>query len=215
VSHSLLLLGHRGARSIPGTLENSFAAFDLAMASGCDGFEFDVRLCSDGAAVVAHDSTIGGIEILSAPADNIPALPRVDAVLEKYAERAFLDIELKVQGSGAAAVTAIHKYLPQRCVISSFLPEVLCEVRGLDDSIALGFICDDSGKLPQWHGLACDYVIVHHRLASKDLIDAVHTSGRKLFVWTVNSPPLMHTLADSGVDGMISDDPALLCQTLR
>lgn len=210
-----LLLGHRGARSIPGAAENTFAAFDLALSSGCDGFEFDVRLSSDGVALVTHDPRIGDLEIARAQAADLPALPRFEVVLEKYAKQAFLDIELKVAGSGATAVAALHKYLPQGCVVSSFLPEVLQEVRSLDDSISLGFICDDSGKLPQWHGLACDCVNVHQRLVSEKLIEEVHASGRKLIVWTVNRPAVMRDLAQAGADGIISDDPALLSRTLR
>lgn len=210
-----LLLGHRGARSIPGAAENTFAAFDLALSSGCDGFEFDVRLSSDGVALVTHDPRIGDLEIARAQAADLPALPRFEVVLEKYAKQAFLDIELKAAGIGATAVAALHKYLPQGCVVSSFLPEVLQEVRSLDDSISLGFICDDSGKLPQWHGLACDCVIVHQRLVSEKLIEEVHASGRKLIVWTVNRPAVMRDLAQAGADGIISDDPALLSRTLR
>lgn len=211
---SPLLLGHRGARSISGVAENTLAAFDLALSSGCDGFEFDVRLSADGVAVVAHDPMIGEVEIAQTPAADLPALPGLEAVIEKYGGRAFLDIELKVAGSGAVAVAALHKYLPQHCVISSFLPEVLQEVRRLDDSIALGFICDDNGQLPQWRSLACDYVIVHQRLVSEKLIGEVHASGRKLLAWTVNRPADMHDLARMGADGIISDDPALLSQTL-
>ena len=212
---SPLLLGHRGARSISGVAENTCAAFDLALSSDCDGFEFDVRLSADGVAVVAHDPMIGEVEIAQTPAAELPALPRLEAVLKKYGSRAFLDIELKVAGSGARVVAAIHKYLPQDCVVSSLLPEVLQEVRSLDDSVTLAFICDDNGQLPQWRGLACEYLMVHQRLVSETLIAEVHASGRQLLAWTVNRPADMRDLAEAGADGIISDDPALLIRTLR
>lgn len=215
MSRSPLLLGHRGARSIPGVAENTFAAFDLALASGCDGFEFDVRLTADGVAVVTHDPTVYGVEIASMPACKLQAPVRLEAVLERYAEQAFFDIDLKVAGSGRAAIAAIHKWLPLRCFVSSFLPEVLHELRDLDDSVALGFICDDPVKLPQWRGMACDYVIIPQRLATANLIEAVHGSGRQLFVWAVNHAAEMQELALAGVDGIISDNPGLLSRTLR
>ena len=54
----MLLLGHRGCR---GTFtENTFAAFDHALESGCDGFEFDVRRTADGVPVVWHDARLRG-----------------------------------------------------------------------------------------------------------------------------------------------------------
>ena len=58
-----LLLGHRGARSLKTIPENTLASFDRALADGCDGFEFDVRLTSDGAAVICHDPETEGVEI--------------------------------------------------------------------------------------------------------------------------------------------------------
>ena len=54
-----LLLGHRGARMVRTIQENSVASFDRALADGCDGFEFDVRLTSDGEAVLWHDAGFG------------------------------------------------------------------------------------------------------------------------------------------------------------
>lgn len=209
------LFGHRGARNISNIAENTFAAFDLALRSGCDGFEFDVRLSSDGFAVVVHDPIAASHEIGNAAAANLAGLSRLEDVLARYADRAFLDIELKVPGAGAAAVSAIHAHLPQRCLISSFLPNVLSEVRDHDDSIALGWITDDARKLQQWKGLPWEFVIVHRGLTSGDLIENVHSSGRKIFVWTVNSAAEMRELADAGVDGIISDDPELLSRTLR
>lgn len=195
--------------------ENSFTAFDLALHSGCDGFEFDVRLSADGVAVVVHDPAFGRHEIATTPALHFRELPRLEDVLARYADRAFLDIELKVPGAGVAAVSAINTHMPQRCFISSFLPIVLREVRSLDDSIALGWITDDERDLHQWKGLACDYVMVHRRLVSGDLIENIHASERKIYVWTVNSVDEMKQLTHAGVDGIISDDPELLSRTLR
>ncbi len=54
----MLLLGHRGCRGE--FTENTFAAFDHAIECGCDGFEFDVRLSSDGIPVVWHDAQVRG-----------------------------------------------------------------------------------------------------------------------------------------------------------
>ena len=51
-----LILGHRGSSAL--APENTLAAFARAIADGADGFEFDVRLSSDGIPVVIHDSTL-------------------------------------------------------------------------------------------------------------------------------------------------------------
>ena len=50
-----LIIGHRGASAV--APENTMAAFREAIAVGCDGIEFDVRLTGDGVPVIIHDST--------------------------------------------------------------------------------------------------------------------------------------------------------------
>jgi glycerophosphoryl diester phosphodiesterase len=51
-----LIIGHRGASaSAP---ENTLAAFKMAIESGADGIEFDVRLSRDGVPVIIHDETL-------------------------------------------------------------------------------------------------------------------------------------------------------------
>ena len=209
-----LLLGHRGTRrnKIP---ENSFASFDQALADGCDGFEFDVRLTADGKAVVCHDPHNEGIEIASAAADDCAGLPKLDDVLARYHERAFLDIELKVSGLEPATVRLLSRTRPVRgFVVSSFLPEVLQRTHSEDSTLPLGLICESHAELLRWTHLPIEYVIPRHTLADEMLIQQLKAAGRKILVWTVNSPAQMWRLRDWGVDGIISDDTRLLAQTL-
>ncbi len=97
-THRPLLLGHRGARAFKPLPENTLASFDRALADGCDGFEFDVRLTADNVAVVCHDAKTEDAEIASATVAQLSNLPRLEDVLARYNDSAFLDIELKVQG---------------------------------------------------------------------------------------------------------------------
>ena len=48
-----LVFAHRGGSALGP--ENTIAAFDLGLAAGADGLEFDVHLSADGVAVVHHD----------------------------------------------------------------------------------------------------------------------------------------------------------------
>ena len=50
------VFAHRGGCALGP--ENTIAAFDIGMASGADGLEFDVHLSSDGVPVVHHDDTL-------------------------------------------------------------------------------------------------------------------------------------------------------------
>jgi glycerophosphoryl diester phosphodiesterase len=213
--HRPLLLGHRGARALKSIPENTLASFDQALADGCDGFEFDVRLAADGAAVVCHDPRIKEIEIALAAARDLPGLARLEEVLARYQDRAFLDIELKVPGLEKITAALLREHPPRRGhVVSSFLPEVLQALRAEDSAIPLGLICERQSELRRWNRLPIDYVMPHHKLLNRELIRRLHGTGKKVFVWTVNAARDMLRFADAGVDGMISDDSRLLCRTL-
>ncbi|MBX3244402.1 MAG: hypothetical protein KF685_08100 [Acidobacteria bacterium] len=53
---SPLIIAHRGASAV--APENTLAAFRHAIEAGADGIELDVRLASDGVAVVIHDQDL-------------------------------------------------------------------------------------------------------------------------------------------------------------
>ncbi len=211
-----ILLGHRGARGKKGTAENTLAAFDFALAQGCDGFEFDVRLAADREAVISHDATTSarGLRIAEFSSQQLN-LPRLEEVLTRYQHTAFLDIELKVPGLERITVELLQKAPPTRgLVVSSFLPEVLETLRDLDANIPLGLICESQAQLNRWRQLPVEYVFPHHKLARKKLISEIKDGGRKIFVWTVNIPASMKRFSEWGVDGIISDNPKRLAITL-
>jgi glycerophosphoryl diester phosphodiesterase len=211
-----LLLGHRGARGSPSVRENTLPAFDLALEHGCDGFEFDLRLTADGSAVICHNTRSAGIAVAKSPASKLLRLPRFEDVLARYAGRAFLDIELKVPGLAAPVLAAIGERSPEKgFVLSSFLPEALIELRDRDHSLPLGFIYDQKKQRQRWRELPVDYVIPHHSMVTRELVDQVHDAGKKLFVWTVNGKASMLRFAGLDVDGIISDKTELLAGTFR
>jgi len=238
VTHSRpLLLGHRGARRY--AAENTFAAFDLALEHGCDGFEFDVRRTADGRCVICHDPELLGLPLATASYDELvssysKSLPRMlqighgalppeglsvpclEDVLARYAARAFLYVELKVTGVEDAVLAALHANPPQRgYVVASFLPDVLQAVHARSGRVPLGLICNDRRALDRWRNLPVQYVMPQHRLVSRALVEELHSAGKKVFVWTVNQGKEMLTSAQAGVNAILSDDTKLLCRTLR
>jgi glycerophosphoryl diester phosphodiesterase len=216
VAFRRLLLGHRGLRGSRSIRENTLAAFDFALERGCDGIEFDVRLTQDGVAVICHDPRFAGITVDRASCAKLPQLPRLDEVLAKYAGRAFLDIELKVPGIEKSLLAALDASPPQKgFVVSSFLPEVLAEVCPIRSTVPLGFICDKKKELQRWPDLPVEFLISHHSLVTPELVEELHSVGKKVLVWTVNRKPAMLRFADWGVDGIISDKPELLTRTVR
>jgi glycerophosphoryl diester phosphodiesterase len=209
-----LLLGHRGARAVRSIPENTLEAFDRALADGCDGFEFDVRLTEDEEAVVCHDAKVSGYEVSRTPAKQLSRLPRLRDVLQRYRD-SFLDIELKVKGLERITIDLFLRHKPRRgFVVSSFQPGALKSVHALDATVPLGLICEFTTQLRLWGDLPVQYVIPHHALVDAELIRKIKGAGKKILVWTVNAPADMRRFADLGVDGIISDDTSLLCRTI-
>jgi glycerophosphoryl diester phosphodiesterase len=210
-----LLLGHRGARAFRQIPENTLASFELCLRHGCDGFEFDVRLSADGQAVICHDASIGGMKIEKTDSRSLP-LPTLEDVLRQFAQRAFLDIELKVAGLGLKTLAELRKHPPQKgFVVSSFLPDVLVAIHSLDPGIPLGLLCETRGQLRGWREMAAEWVIPQFKLADGKLVELVHAAGKRIMVWTVNRAERMGELAAWGVDAFISDETELMVRSLR
>ncbi len=198
-----------------GPAENTLAAFDAALAAGCDGFEFDVRLSSDGVPVIIHDPQRMGKEVARSPATSLN-LPSLEDVLARYSGAALLNIELKVPGIEPATARLVARYCKSTMVvISSFLPEVLFALQAANPELPLGYIFDEAKSVDRWRELPISHVIPHHSLVHQNLLDEVHSKGRKLLTWTVNRTDDMLRFAQWGVDGIISDDPQLLVTALK
>jgi glycerophosphoryl diester phosphodiesterase len=209
-----LLLGHRGARASRHIPENTVASFELCLQHGCDGFEFDVRQSADGQAVVCHDRVVRGMVVAETPA-AVLGLPTLESVLREFASRTFLDIELKVGGLERQTIALLREHSPQKgYVVSSFLPEVLQALHGLDAGIPLGFISDKPREIERWREMQGEWVIPQLALTNEILIGQVHAAGKKVMVWTANRADEMSKLAEWGVDAIVSDETELAVQVL-
>jgi glycerophosphoryl diester phosphodiesterase len=110
--HDFVLIAHRGFSSK--APENTLAAFDLALEQGFTNIELDVQLTSDGELVIIHDSAVdrttngtGTVRSFWFNArfakERIPTLRRV---LERYAGKIHLHLELKSDEPDLAAKVA-------------------------------------------------------------------------------------------------------------
>lgn len=219
--HPILLLGHRGARRY--APENTFAAFDLAVQQGMDGFEFDLRLTRNRRLFVCHDSkfnrlsvrrcTLKQLQSTCVRSEQAPVC--LEDVLQRYARTAFLNLEIKVLGIERQVYRIVRRFPPQRgYLISSFRPGVLRALHRLDNSLILGTLSQTRWQLHRWERLPVAYVIPNHRLLSRRLVEEIHAAKKLVVTWTVNERKEMLRVADLGVDGIISDDTKLLRETL-
>ena len=222
-----LLLGHRGARADASVHENTIASFDLCLEHGCDGFEFDVRRTADSVPVVCHDPIFRGLTLAEVPARSLEPLqaqgflPTLEQVLQRFAPRCFLDIEIKDPGLETEVLAQLRHYPPSReFVVTSFLPEVLQRLRRLDPIIPLGLLLDQSScgggacsAGAQWHQLPVEWVLPEWPLLDAALSVDLSNSGKRIGTWTVNDPAEMRRLVALGLQMLISDDTLRLVNT--
>ena len=63
-------------------------------------------------------------------------------------------------------------------------------------------------------GLETDFLAVNLGLVTPELIRSAHAAGKDVYAWTVNDPLTMSRLISQGIDGLITDEPALARKVL-
>ena len=63
--------------------------------------------------------------------------------------------------------------------------------------------------------LDVDFLALNSRAATNSIIRRAHRRGMKVYVWTINDPAQMSMLISRGVDGVITDRPALARQVIE
>ncbi len=136
--------------------------------------------------------------------------------LIRFAERAFLDIELKVTGLEDITLELL-KRLPcgRGCIVTSFLPEVLQRIHAIDVDIPLGLICRNRKQLAAAMSLPLASIVLHASLVSRELTGSFRDRGMPVFVWGANRSVEMRSLVEDGADGLIIDDTRLAVETFR
>jgi len=228
------IIGHRGAAAL--RPENTMAAIRKALDDGADWVEIDVQETADGEIVVAHDSDfmkaagvptkvwdvtmedIAEIDIGSwfDPAFADERAPLLRDVLAEMEDRGRLIIELKYYG---------HDVDLENRVIA------LVEAAGMEDRIATmslhyPAVLKMRELRPDWRngilaatavgdltGLEGDFLAVNTGQVTPRLISRANAAGKDVYAWTVNDPVTMARMISLGVDGLITDDPALARRT--
>ena len=207
----VLILGHRGAAQLT---ENTIPSFEKALELGADGFELDVSKTADGQLIVVHGSVVGGLAVQSSTYEQLRKLPRgfevplLENVLEKFGRQAHLYIELKAPGFEQEAVDLIRKSgNPAKTLVLAFQPQTLTKVHELSPDLQLGFIYNRTQDEELRHNCPIDVLIPQFKLASRELIEEVHSEGLTVIPWTVNEVTEIKRLLQLGVDGVITDYP--------
>jgi glycerophosphoryl diester phosphodiesterase len=220
-----LVVAHRGAWD-PAP-QNSLAAFEQAIADGADAVELDVRRTADGQLVVIHDPRVGVRLIARLDHDELRArlgedrAPALADVLAAVAGRIGVDIELKEDGYVGEAMALIARHLtPDRYVVTSFLDEVLPQVRAAVPEARIGLLLGSGRPSRRLTGrlaaAPADFLAPHLGLARAGLLAWAAARSLPVWVWTVNEPRTLRALlGDPRVAAVITDRTRVAVQAAR
>lgn len=229
------IIAHRGA-SVAAP-ENTLAAVQQAIDEGAHWVEIDVQETADGEVVVFHDrdfkklagvgqalheTTLEELQHIDIgswldPRFSDQRVPTLDTVLALARDRIGVLIELKYYGFQqrleervVAAVEAAG--MVDQVQIMSLKPEGVAKIRALRPDWPVGLL--SSVAVGDALRLDVDFLAVNARFISPGLIRRAHRRDKRIMAWTVNDPLGMSELMSQGVDGVITDLPALGMQVL-
>jgi len=206
-------VGHRGAAAL--APENSLEAIEAATANGVDAVELDVLRGPGGTLALGH-----GPELLVA---------RLGIAVQ---------VDVKVQGVEQGVVDALRRHeLLDRSFVSSFSLPILAAFAGVEPDLPRSFTYPEDRlgisesrllrsavrpalavlrtllprRLPRWlRAAGARAATLNWAVVTPAAVEVCHGLGAAVYVWTVNDPALARTLAESDIDGIITDDPRIL-----
>jgi len=228
-----LPFAHRGGASdVP---ENTLAAFQYAVDLGYRYLETDVHVTADGVLVAFHDddlqrtcgmpgkiSELPWSEVSKALVDGKEPIPMLEDLLGAFPD-ARVNIDCKTNAAVDALIASLRRTnsLPRVCVaafsdvrlrrLRKAFGDQLCSSLG---PVELGML--RFGLLRHPPGLAAQVPVKEViTVVNKGFVERSHHLGVQVHVWTIDDAPEMERLLDLGVDGIMTDRPAVLRQVLE
>ena len=235
-----IAMAHRGGAIEH--LENTMPAFEACVAMGYRYLETDVRITADGVPVVFHDPSLDRVtdrsgrveqlswkEVSAARIGGREPVLRLDELLGAWPDVRF-NLDIKAAGVLAPLVRTVRRMgVLDRICLGSFsdarvqaarrlLGPTVCTSLGPRGVAALRL----SSYSPRAAGLVrmqagCAQVPL--QLGGRALVDerfvaAAHARGLQVHVWTVDTVEEATAMLDLGVDGIMTDRPAMLKELL-
>ena len=223
--------------------ENTTAAFDQCASAGFTYFETDVRATADGVLLSFHDATLSRVtdrdgriselpwaEVGQARVGGREPIPRIDDLLY-----GFPDVRFNLDAKDASTLKPLayllqrDRTLLDRVCVASFSDRRLRWLRtALGDRVCTGLGPREIARLRVASfrrsradlpatALAAQVPVGPDLMPLVDarLVDTAHEHGLVVHVWTVDDDTEMAALLDLGVDGLMTDRPAVLKQVLE
>ncbi|HEX5566576.1 MAG TPA: glycerophosphodiester phosphodiesterase family protein [Streptomyces sp.] len=217
----LLTVGHRGVMGVEP--ENTLRSFVRAEREGLDVIELDLHLSRDGALVVMHDADVDRTTDGSGPVAGmtLEELRALDAglgehvpVFEEVVDAVSTPLQAEIKDRAAARVLAEaveRRGLHDRITVISFHDDALREVRKLLPDLPVALVTGRSTATAPERAreLGAGMVSCELRHLEADVVDRCHEAGIQVITWTVNTDRDLARVRELGLDGVVTDLPAI------
>lgn len=229
------VIAHRGGGDLDA--ENSLEGIEAAIERGVEWTEIDIQRTKDGHYVLNHDATfkrVAGVDsaapdmtlaeieqlrIENAFAEGAPSRPvaTLEQLMDVAAGRIGLFIELKGSTADYAMVDDVAEMIKQRgledaAAMLSLDFELIRYAEEKYPELLTGYLyyfaLGDSTTLP------ADYLIMEEGVATAETVASLQQAGKRVIVWTVNTPESIDRFVASNVDGIITDKPDAVIKAL-
>jgi glycerophosphoryl diester phosphodiesterase len=235
-----LVIAHRGNSSA--APENTLPAFQSALDAKADLVELDYYHSSDGVPVVIHDRildrTTNADEVLGQPKLLVSDLPLADLrklnlggwfddkfagtkmptlaeALDLIQTSSVTLIERKAGDAAALVGLLDEKQLTDRVVVQAFDWKFVAECRRLSPRLALGTLSGKPASAEQIKAAAetgADIIVWDHEKIGRSEIAQIHQLGKKAWAYTIDDPKRARQLIAAGIDGIITNKPAVMIE---
>lgn len=232
---SAVIIAHRGAAGL--APENTMEAIHRAIEDHADWVEIDVQESKDGEVVVIHDSDFMKISNVPTkvwdgtlselrqidigswfdPKFASERIPTLEEVLLAAKGKAKVLIELKYYGHDEQleqrVIDIVEKTgMSQNVALMSLSPEGVKKVRALRPELETGILLSKAiGNISK---MDVDFLAINMGMMKTNFVRRAHKVGKKVYIWTANDPVSMTSMISLGVDGVITDEPAMCNKVL-
>lgn len=232
-----IAFAHRGGASE--APENTMPAFEHAIRLGYRYIETDVHVTADGVLLAFHDDVLdrvtdghGRIDQLSwstvreARVDGREPIPMFEDLLGTWPD-VRVNIDPKHDGAVAALVAVLQRCnAVDRVCIGAFSDRRLARIRSLLPNVCTSLGPRATARLRtaslgipsgRFHAPSAQVPTQARGVTLVDarFVRAAHNRSIKVHVWTVDDRDEMDRLLDLGVDGIMTDRPAVLKEVLQ
>jgi glycerophosphoryl diester phosphodiesterase len=223
------VIAHRGASHAHP--DNSWAAFDAAIAEGADGIECDIQLTADGALVVRHDLAVDGRLVAELSAAELlrlaPATIAFPALVQWQRRTAMrMLVEIKDRAAVPALAAALPPDTGPEVVVAGFdtiavaafkrlRPDILTSlmigsVLPVDAMVGLARTAGAAGVHPCWEARAPRA----STLLTRADVARLQSAGLMVTFWHEERPDELAALVALAPDAICTDTPGRLREIL-